>query len=82
MVKDGAIGLFRNIDNEQILVDICDEGDIFGLRPLLAQENYIMEARAYEETILYAKISEMANEHPPFEFSIGNPSTTYKGELS
>lgn len=33
---------------------MCDEGDIFGLRPLLAQENYIMEAVAHEESILYA----------------------------
>jgi len=33
---------------------MCDEGDIFGLRPLIANENYKMEARTYEESILYA----------------------------
>lgn len=52
VVHKGAVALKRN-QNDTIL-DMCDEGDIFGLRPLLAQENYIMEARAYEESILYA----------------------------
>lgn len=33
---------------------MCDEGDIFGLRPLIANENYKMEARTHEESILYA----------------------------
>ena len=35
-------------------MDICDEGDIFGLRPLMANENYRLTAKAQEETILYA----------------------------
>lgn len=52
VVHKGAIALKKNHTND--ILDMCDEGDIFGLRPLLAQENYIMEARAYEESILYA----------------------------
>ena len=52
VVNKGAIALTKK-DSSQIL-DICDEGDVFGLRPLLAQESYKLEAKAYEETILYA----------------------------
>ncbi len=36
------------------ILDMCDEGDVFGLRPLIANENYQMGAVAYEESILYA----------------------------
>ncbi len=54
IVKDGAIGLYREMDNEQILVDICDEGDIFGLRPLIQNDQYLMSAKANEESVLYA----------------------------
>ena len=62
VVKDGAIGLFRNIDNEQILVDICDEGDIFGLRPLIQNDLYLMSAKANEESVLYAVSVEILKE--------------------
>jgi len=54
VVKDGAIGLYRTLDNDEILVDICDEGDIFGLRPLIQNDHYLMSAKANEESILYA----------------------------
>jgi CBS domain-containing protein len=52
VVHKGAVAL-RSEEQTEIL-DMCDEGDIFGLRPLIANENYKMEARTYEETILYA----------------------------
>lgn len=52
VVHKGAVALKKNQKN--IILDMCDEGDIFGLRPLLAQENYVMEASTYEESILYA----------------------------
>lgn len=52
VVHKGAIALTKK-GSTQVL-DICDEGDVFGLRPLLAHENYKLEARAHEETILYA----------------------------
>lgn len=52
VVHKGAVALKKSQKNA--VLDMCDEGDIFGLRPLLAQENYIMEAVAHEETILYA----------------------------
>jgi len=52
VVHKGAVALGTSRQND--IMDMCDEGDIFGLRPLIANENYQMEARAYEETILYA----------------------------
>ena len=52
VVHKGAVALKTSLSND--ILDMCDEGDIFGLRPLIANENYQMEARSYEETILYA----------------------------
>lgn len=52
VVHKGAVALKKN--QKSVILDMCDEGDIFGLRPLLAQENYVMEASTYEESILYA----------------------------
>lgn len=52
VVHKGAIALTLPGDNE--IVDICDEGDIFGLRPLIAREQYKLLATAQEESILYA----------------------------
>jgi len=51
IVKDGAIGLFR--ENDNALVDKCDEGDIFGLRAIIRKDNYLLSARAIEESIVY-----------------------------
>jgi CBS domain-containing protein len=52
VVHKGAVALRKGQKND--IIDMCDEGDIFGLRPLLANENYKMDAVAYEETIVYA----------------------------
>jgi len=62
VVKDGAIGLFRSMENDQILIDICDEGDLFGLRPLIQKDIYLMSAKANEESILYAISVEILKE--------------------
>lgn len=51
LVQEGAVGLFSN---GTILVEECDEGDIFGLRALVRNDGYKLTARAIEETILYA----------------------------
>lgn len=52
IIHKGAVALIKKTEND--IVDICDEGDIFGLRPLIANENYKLEAKAHEESILYA----------------------------
>lgn len=54
VVKDGAVGLSVTSNNgEEILIDQCDEGDIIGLRPFFAKNQYAMAAKAQEESILY-----------------------------
>jgi len=52
VVHKGAVAL-TNKEKADFL-DLCDEGDIFGLRPLMANEDYKIGAKAYEECILYA----------------------------
>ena len=54
VVKDGALGLLISADVEEALIDKCDEGDILGLRPFFAKNNYLMTAKAREESIVYA----------------------------
>ncbi len=57
MVHKGAIALHKASKknaNKSEIVDICDEGDIFGIRPLWVKENYKLEAIAHEESIIYA----------------------------
>ncbi|MGB5943596.1 MAG: DUF294 nucleotidyltransferase-like domain-containing protein [Leeuwenhoekiella sp.] len=53
MVKDGAVRVFRTDNGEDQTVDICDEGDVFSLRPLITKEDYELTAVANEELILY-----------------------------
>lgn len=54
VVASGAIGLSVTSDAEETLIDKCDEGDILGLRPFFAKNNYLMTAKAREESIVYA----------------------------
>ncbi|WP_271783499.1 DUF294 nucleotidyltransferase-like domain-containing protein [Aquimarina algiphila] len=54
IVREGAIGLYRNFESNQNLVDICDSGDLFGLRIMIIKKNYRMSAIADEESIVYA----------------------------
>lgn len=54
VVKEGAIGLSVNSDAQETLIDKCDEGDILGLRPFFAKNNYLMTAKAREESLIYA----------------------------
>ena len=50
VVKNGAIGVYH----ENKLVDQCDEGDIFGLRALIRKDQYFLDAKAIEESIVYS----------------------------
>jgi len=92
VVHKGAVVLTKEPDDE--VVDLCDEGDIFGLRPLIANENYKIGAKAYEETILYAipiaEFKPIIQEHKAvgtfliesFASNTRNPySKSYRGKL-
>ena len=51
IVNEGAIHLYQE-DGD--MVEQCDEGDVFGIRPLLAHSPYLLSAKSAEESILYA----------------------------
>ena len=54
VVANGLINLFVISDAEETLLNKCHVGDVFGLRPFFAKNNYMMTAKAREESILYA----------------------------
>lgn len=54
VVASGCINLFVFYDAEETLLNRCHDGEIFGLRPFFAKNNYLMSSKAREETLLYA----------------------------
>lgn len=54
VVASGVVNLLVIADAEETLLNKCVEGDIFGLRPFFAKNNYMMTAKAREESIIYA----------------------------
>jgi len=54
VVASGVVNLSVIADAEETLLNKCYEGDIFGLRPFFAKNNYQMTAKAREESIIYA----------------------------
>lgn len=54
VVSSGVIHLTVISDAEETLLNKCYTGDIFGLRPFFAKNNYQMNAKAREESIVYA----------------------------
>nr|WP_294931314.1 DUF294 nucleotidyltransferase-like domain-containing protein [uncultured Flavobacterium sp.] len=54
VVSTGIINLTTIADAEETIINKCHEGDIFGLRPFFAKNNYMMTAKAREESIVYA----------------------------
>ncbi|WP_370514481.1 DUF294 nucleotidyltransferase-like domain-containing protein [Formosa sp. L2A11] len=53
MIYKGAVKLKKYINEKLETIDQFDEGDVFGLRPLFAKENYAITSVTEEETILY-----------------------------
>jgi CBS domain-containing protein len=54
VVASGVVNLSVISDAEETLLNKCIPGDIFGLRPFFAKNNYQMTAKAREESIIYA----------------------------
>lgn len=54
VVAAGVINLSVISDAEETLLNKCLPGDVFGLRPFFAKNNYMMTAKAREESIVYA----------------------------
>ncbi|MBM3163091.1 MAG: CBS domain-containing protein [Chlorobi bacterium] len=53
MVMKGAVRLFDTIDGEEVLVDLCDEGDIFGVLAIFGGSTYVLSAHVAEESLVY-----------------------------
>lgn len=53
MIRRGAVRLERSDRGTTILLDIYDEGDVFGIRPVIADQPYLSTSIAHEETILF-----------------------------
>ncbi|ATA72286.1 DUF294 nucleotidyltransferase-like domain-containing protein [Capnocytophaga canis] len=53
IVKEGAIEMRQTVNDNFEMVDICDEGDVFGVRPIITNTPYQMSAIAQEESIIY-----------------------------
>lgn len=54
VVASGTVNLSVISDAEETLLNKCHQGDIFGLRPFFAKNNYMMTSKAREESIIYA----------------------------
>ena len=53
IIREGIIEITRLEEDETKLLDIRDEGDFLGLRPLFAFQPYLTTAAAKEDTLLY-----------------------------
>ncbi len=53
IIREGLVELVKNIDNTPTLVDIREEGDFIGLRPMFVNEPYVTTAIAKEDTLVY-----------------------------
>lgn len=54
VVNQGIVYLKLEHNNSWRLIDVCDEGDVLGLRPLFADKTYAMQAFAKNDVMLYA----------------------------
>lgn len=54
LVASGVIQLTVISDAEETLLNKCHVGDVLGLRPFFAKNNYQMTAKAREESVVYA----------------------------
>jgi len=54
VVASGTVNLSVISDAEETLLNKCHQGDIFGLRPFFAKNNYMMTSKAREDSIIYA----------------------------
>jgi CBS domain-containing protein len=54
VVYEGSIELRRKMDDADALIDVCDEGDVFGVRAMIAKKEYLTTANAVERSTLFA----------------------------
>lgn len=54
MVAQGSVRLVAGEGSAEVLIDLCDTGDVFGVRPMLVNDPYMATAEVVEESVLYA----------------------------
>jgi CBS domain-containing protein len=54
VVKEGAIKLTDLIDGQEQTIELCDEGDVFGVLALMGKRPYILSAKANENSLVIA----------------------------
>jgi CBS domain-containing protein len=84
IVREGAIHLLKEEGGEEILVDECGEGDMFGVRPLLAEQTYAFKALVHEEALLYAipidVFTPILQTNPKVTWYVAKNLATYAGQ--
>ena len=83
IVREGAVHLLKEEAGEEILVDECEEGDMFGVRPLLAEQTYAFKAVTREESLIYAipidVFSPILKENPKVTWYMAKNLASYAG---
>ncbi|MGD8825907.1 MAG: cyclic nucleotide-binding domain-containing protein, partial [Myxococcales bacterium] len=62
IVVKGEVAVSQRVDGETVLIDVCDDGDIFGVRALLAERSYAARTQAKDDTLLYVLSKEILEE--------------------
>jgi len=54
ILKEGSVQLTEKKEGVDRVVEVCDEGDVFGVLALLGKRPYILSAQTREDTLIYA----------------------------
>lgn len=54
VLKEGIVELAEQSEGVDRVVEVCDEGDVFGVLALLGRRPYILNAQAKEDSLVYA----------------------------
>jgi CBS domain-containing protein len=54
VLKEGSVELTETKEQTKRVVEVCDEGDVFGVLALLGKRPYILNAQAKENSLVYA----------------------------
>lgn len=54
VLRQGSVTLSDTRDDKKSIIEVCDEGDVFGVLALLGQRPYILSAQATEDSLVYA----------------------------
>jgi len=77
MIRKGRVNLLKRLRGDNQLVDVCGEGDLFGIRSMLSGENYKLSALVEKEALVYlipsALMQSFVKENPAVSqfFAIG-----------